>query len=428
MHTLLPGVFTPLDPGSSGRFQASYKGLDGPPLVTRGLQGTSFALEATDIGSLSVGAPIYFHHLRAGRLVSYLMEADKKMKMRIFIDAPYDRFVDTATRFWNASGVDVSLTAAGLKVETQALATIVAGGIAFDDPPDAGVGKAAAADSTFFLSSDRATAMADPDGPPLYMRMRFDDPLRGLTIGAPVEFYGVSIGNVSRVAVDFDPQTQQFRLLVDVVTYPHRLGPVLAKFPTGNEEEDKIATFIGSLVHSGLRAQARTGNLVTGQLYIALDFQKSLPPVAFDASARPLLIPTAPGTVDRIQRQVTDFVAKLDRLPLDSIGKGLDRDVATLGNTLQLLNTSTLPNASATLLDARKVMQGAGGALDPDASLQMNLNNLLQELSQSARSIRMLTDMLSAHPESLLRGRRGAGPAPAQSQQPAPQAASGAQK
>ncbi len=142
-------------------------------------------------------------------------------------------------------------------------------------------------------------------------------------------------------------------------------------------------------------------------------------------TARPLLIPTAPGTVDRIQRQVGEFVAKLDRLPLDSIGKGLERDVTQLGKTLELLNTSTLPNTSATLLDARKVMQGAGGALDPDAALQMNLNNLLQEATQSARSLRMLTEMLSAHPESLLRGRQ---PAPAPQPVPKESAAAGSGK
>jgi paraquat-inducible protein B len=425
IETLLSGVYITLDPGSSGQPQTHFKGLDGPPLVTRGSRGTSFDLKAADVGSLSAGAPIYFHHLKAGRVVSYGMGPDKSMDIRIFVDAPYDRFVNPQTRFWNASGVDVSVSAAGLKVETQSLTTIIAGGIAFDDPPDTAVTPPADRNTSFVLAADRGAAMADPDGPPLYMRMRFDDALRGLTAGAPVEFFGVSWGNVVRVAVDFDPPTQKFSLLVDVVTYPHRLGSVLAKLPTGgNNDEDKIAPFIGSLVHSGLRAQARTGNLLTGQLYIALDFQKTTSEVAFDVAARPLLIPTAPGSVEKIQKQVGEFVAKLDRLPLDSIGKGLDRDVTELGKTLQLLNTSTLPNASDTLLDARKVMQGAGGALDPDASLQMNLNGLLEELSQSARSLRMLTDMLAAHPEFLLRGRSNKAPAT----HPAAQPASGAGK
>ena len=408
IETLLSGVYIGLDPGTTGRAQTHYKGMNDAPMVTRGTAGKRFLLKAADIGSLYVGAPLYFHHLKAGRLVSYQMTPDKSLDIQIFIDAPYDQLVNSATRFWNASGVDLSLTAAGLKVETQALATIVAGGIAFDDPPAAEAAPPAAADSTFFLAGDRTTAMADPDGPPLRMRMRFDSPLRGLVIGAPVEFFGVSIGNVVKVAVDFDPPTQKFSLLVDIVTYPHRLGSVLAKFPTNNEEDAKVATFIGRMVHDGLRAQARTGNLLTGQLYVALDFMKSPSPATFDTAARPLLIPTAPGSVDKLQTDAADFMAKLNRLPLDSIGRRLDQDVGDLGTTLHLLNTKTLPALSDTLADSRKVLQGAGGALDPDASLQMNLNDLLRELTQTARSIRVLTDMLSMQPESLIRGRHAA--------------------
>ena len=408
IETLLSGVYIALDPGSTGETQTHYKAMSDAPMVTRGSAGKRFLLKAADIGSLYVGAPVYFHHLKAGRLVSYQMSSDKSLDIRVFIDAPYDQLVHPTTRFWNASGVDLSLTAAGLKVETQALATIVAGGIAFDDPPAAEATPAAVADSTFYLTGDRTSAMADPDGPPLRMRMRFDSPLRGLAIGAPVEFFGVSIGNVDKVAVDFDQPTQKFSLLVDVVTYPHRLGSVLDKFPTNNEEDAKVAAFIGSMVRTGLRAQARTGNLLTGQLYIALDFMRSAPAATFDIAARPLMIPTLGGSVDKLQRDVGDFVAKLNRLPLDSIGKRLDQDVGELGTTLQLLNGKTLPALSDTLADSRKVLQGAGGALDPDASLQMNLNDLLRELTQSARSIRVLTDMLSAHPESLIRGRRAA--------------------
>ncbi len=408
IETLLSGTYIALDPGSTGGVQTHYNGIEDAPMVTQGSAGKRFLLKAVDIGSLYVGAPIYFHHLKAGRLVSYQMSPDKSLDIRIFIDAPYDQFVLPTTRFWNASGVELSLTAAGLKVETQALATIVAGGIAFDDPPAAAEAPAAAADSMFYLTGDRTSAMADPDGPPLRMRMRFDSPLRGLAIGAPVEFYGVSIGNVVKVAVDFDPPTRKFSLLVDVVTYPRRLGSVLDKFPARDEEDSSVATFIGSMVHTGLRAQARTGNLLTGQLYVALDFVKSPPAATFDTAARPLVIPTVGGSVDKLQIDVADFVAKLDRLPLDSIGKGLDLDVGELGDTLRLLNTKTLPGLSDTLADSRKVLQGAGGALDPDAPLQMNLNELLQQLTQSARSIRVLTDLLSAHPESLIRGRRAA--------------------
>jgi paraquat-inducible protein B len=411
IETLLSGVYITLDPGAAEQAQTHFLGLDEPPLVTSGLAGTSYVLTASDIGSLGSGSPIYFHHLRAGRVVSYKLGSDgKTVAIRAFVDAPYDRFVTTVTRFWNASGVDVSISAAGMKVETQSLATIVAGGIAYDDPPGIGDASPATADSAFTLATTRSDAMADPDGPPTYFRMRFDQPLRGLVPGAPLEFFGVDIGEVTRVTVDFDPPTQKFSILVDVVAYTHRLGSVLAKFPTANGDQEKVALFIGSLVRNGLRAQARTGNLLTGQLYIALDFMKSVPLAAYDPTSRPLLIPTVPGTFDKLQSQVGTIVARLDRLPLDSIGKGLDHDIQQLGTTLQLLNTSTLPKASDALTDARGVLQGAGGALDANSTLQLNLNELMQELTRSARSLRVLSDTLAVHPESLIRGRRAQPP------------------
>jgi paraquat-inducible protein B len=410
IETLLSGVYITLDPGTSSQPQTQFAGLDDPPLVTSGLAGTSYVLTAADIGSLGSGSPIYFHHLRAGRIVSYKLGQDgKTVAIRAFVDAPYDRFVTTATRFWNASGVDVSISAAGMKVETQSLATILAGGVAYDDPPAIGDAAPATADSTFALGNTRSDAMADPDGPPTYFRMRFDQPLRGMLPGAPFEFFGVNIGEVTKVTVDFDPPTQKFSVVVDVVAYTRRLGSVLEKFPTqGNQE--KVALFIGSLVRNGLRAQARTGNLLTGQLYIALDFIKPTPPAAYDPMVRPLVIPTVPGTFDKLQSQVGTIVARLDRVPLDSIGKGLDQDIQQLGTTLQLLNTSTLPKAGDALTDARGVLQGAGGALDSNSTLQLNLNDLMQELTRSARSLRMLSDTLAAHPESLLRGRKAQPP------------------
>ena len=302
IETLLSGVYIALDPGSTGDTQTHYKAMDVAPMVTRGSAGKSFQLKAADIGSLYVGAPIYFHHLKAGRLVSYQMGPDKSLDIRIFIDAPYDQFVRPSTRFWNASGVDLSLTAAGLRVETQALATIVAGGIAFDDPPAAEETSAAAADSTFYLTADRTSAMADPDGPPLRMRMRFDSPLRGLAIGAPVEFLRREFGQRGEGGRGLRSANANVQLAGRCRDVSAPARQCVGQIPRHDEEDAKVATFIGSMVHDGLRAQARAGNLLTGQLYIALDYVKSPPSATFDTSARPLLIPTAGGSVDNCKK------------------------------------------------------------------------------------------------------------------------------
>ena len=224
----MSGVYIGLDPGTTGRAQTHYKGMNDAPMVTRGTAGKRFLLKAADIGSLYVGAPLYFHHLKAGRLVSYQMTPDKSLDIQIFIDAPYDQLVNSATRFWNASGGDLSLPLDRPESRDPGVGNH-RGRRDFDDPPAAEASPPAAADSTFFLAGDRTTAMADPDGPPLRMRMR--QFATAWTGDRRHRIFGVSIGNVLKVAVDFDPPTQKFSLLVDIVTYPHRLGSVLANFP-----------------------------------------------------------------------------------------------------------------------------------------------------------------------------------------------------
>lgn len=405
IDTLLSGVYLGMDPGRSSRSSANFVGLEDPPMVTNGQAGKSFLLHASDLGSINVGAPLYFRHIAVGRVASYALDPDKSVTIKVFVRSPYDSFVSTSTRFWNASGVDLSLTAAGFKVDTQSLATILAGGIAFDDPPTLVASGAAAADSLFALAGDRQTAMADPDGAPIYVQMRFDEALRGLEPQAPVEFVGVNIGNVTKVNLDYNAVTRKFSVLVNVVIYSQRLGNVVNKLPTRTGPREALATFIGGMVHDGLRAQARTGNLLTGQLYIALDFSPHAAPATFDITSQPLLIPTEPGDLSHIQEQLASVMAKIQKIPLDSIGRNIDQDTYQLGVTLKKIDAETLPQAAATMTGLQHTLRTTNDALAPDSSLQINLNQLLQELTRTATSFRVLSDALIAHPESLIRGR-----------------------
>jgi paraquat-inducible protein B len=212
------------------------------------------------------------------------------------------------------------------------------------------------------------------------------------------------------VALDYDPPTRKFSVVVDLAVYAHRLGSVLAKFPSDQGNEAQVAAFVGSMVKDGLRAQARTGNLLTGQLYISLDFVPHATQVSFDGQRRPLSIPTVPGSLSQLQEQLAGIVNKIQKVPFDSIGKGVDHDVAELGKTLNLLNTQTLPTAHATLGQATSTFQTVNGLLQPDSSLQTNLNQLLVELTRLSYSVRGMSDLLTEHPESLIRGRSNSSP------------------
>jgi paraquat-inducible protein B len=410
IDTLLSGAFIGADVGDSGASQEDFKGLETPPAVNHSAPGRSFVLHSDDLGSLDIGSPVYYRRIQVGRVASYKLDSNGKgVSMQIFIDGPNDKFVTVSTRFWNASGVDVSLGADGLKLNTESLATVVAGGLAFQDPPGPHDDTPAGQDAQFQLFADQGTAMAPPDGTPHYIRMRFDKSVRGLDVNASVEFLGVKIGNVVSVRLDYDETTQAFPLIVGAVIYPQRLGSAYDKLQAlakAHGDDPDMTQLIGRLVAHGLRAQARTGNLLTGQLYISMDFIKNAPKVAFDPNAKPLLIPTTAGSFDKLQEQAADIVDKIDKIPFEAIGNNLNQTLAGLSTTLKQVNGKTLPELDRTMKGVQKTVNTAGDALSGDSPLQQNLGTTLQEVQRAARSVRVLVDYLDDHPEALIRGRR----------------------
>jgi paraquat-inducible protein B len=420
VDTLLSGAYIGVDKGQAEETASEFTGLEMPPPVVGDMPGKSFILKSEDLGSLDIGSPVYYRRIQVGRVASYqLGETGQDIKLQIFIDAPYDRYVTTDTRFWNASGVDVSLGADGLKLKTQSVATIVAGGVAFASPMGSQASPADK-DTEFTLTADQDTAMAPPDGQAQYIQLKFDQSLRGLSVGAPVQFSGVDLGRVVSINLDYDPVKHRFPTVVGVLVYPERMGRVLDKLPKLEGDNDRqAAVFMHAMVKQGLRAQARLGNILTGQLYIAMDFVPNAPKAEMDVNARPINLPTINGSFDRMQEQIANIVTKIEKMPLDSIAKHLDASLVNLDKTLTQVNTHVLPETTQTLQQTRQTMQDAGqtmqqarqtlsgvdNVLADDAPLSQNLGQTLQEVQRTSRSLRELTDLLGRHPESLLRGR-----------------------
>ncbi|HET6807017.1 MAG TPA: MlaD family protein [Frateuria sp.] len=409
VDTLLSGAFIGTDVGDSKEEKYEFKGLEMPPAVLHGAPGKSFVLHTDDLGSLDTGSPVYYRRIQVGRVVSYTLDKDGKgVSLRIFVDGPNDRYVTHDTRFWNASGVDVSLGANGLKLNTQSLATVIAGGVAFGEPRGPHDSTPAAEDADFALFGDQATALSPPDGPPRYIRMRFNQALRGLAVDAPVEFLGINIGKVVSINLDYEARGERFPLTVGAVIYPQRLGHAYDKLAAQAGMKDgrvDLGRMFGPLVARGLRAQARTGNLLTGQLYIALDFVPKAAKAGFDMGATPIELPTAPGSFDKLQEQLADIVTKVQKIPFDSIGRNLDHTLADLDHTLRQVNAGVLPELRGTLKGAQRTLGSADNALSADSPLQQNLGSTLEQLQRMARSLRALTDYLGVHPEALIRGR-----------------------
>lgn len=404
IDTLLSGAYISLDTGTSEKSGSLFQGLESPPTVINGMPGKQFEVVADDLGSLDIGSAVYYRRIPVGRVSSYALRPDGKgVSVNIFIDAPYDRFVTPSTRFWNASGVDLSLNSDGLQLKTQTLASVIAGGIAFANPPESGASLPSGGHSVFHLADDQASAMAPQDGTPQILQLRFQQSLRGMQTGAPVEFSSVKLGKVTAIDLDFDPAGSRFISVVTLEVYPNRLGRVLQKLPKPQKDGDKQAAFfLRDLVQHGLRAQARTGNLLTGQLYISLDFVPGAAPVPFDLNARPLRIPTLNGGFDHLQEQLATIIGKVSKMPIESIGTNLNATLGNLNQTLIQVNGQVLPQTTQTLRQLDQTMKGAQALLAADSPLF----STLAEFQRTLYSLRTLSGLLTRQPQALLTGRQ----------------------
>jgi paraquat-inducible protein B len=428
LGTLLSGNFIGFEVGKSDKQQRRFTGLEVPPIITGGQPGRQFVLKATDLGSLGIGSPIYYRRLQVGQVIAYDLSNDgKAMDIKVFVNAPYDKYVNPGTRFWNASGLDISLGAGGLNVRTQSLVSVLAGGVAFDTPPFASTrAEPAVVNTIFTLYSDEPTAMKQPESISARYVLHFNESLRGLSVGAPVTLFGLPAGEVTDVGIDIDPATKNIRGRVEIVTYPERLiARLSAKQAAAGEAFDQSLrerhAFVRAMVEKrGLRAQLRSGNLITGQLYVAFDFFPTAPKTTVDWNRDPTELPVVQSTVSDIEAKITGIVAKLDKLPLEAIGADLTKALVTLDQTLQdaskavnRIDAELTPGLKTSLDELRGAIATADRVLKntdativgKDAPAQQDLRDALQEITRAARSLRVLTDYLERHPESLIRGK-----------------------
>jgi paraquat-inducible protein B len=430
LGTLLSGAYIGVDAGASDQSRYEFVGLDQQPLVLRGEPGRAFVLHADDLGSLDVGSGVYHRRVRVGRVVGYALAAGgRALDIQVFVEAPFQNLVTQRTRFWHASGVDLELNAGGLTLNTQSLGSVLAGGVAFGAPPDAEAGLPAPSGQRYKLFDQERQALAPDDGEPIRVRMVFHQSMRGLVAGAPIDLLGVEVGIVRSVSLLADPATRTLPVEVLADIFPPRLGAMrerfLARQPGRNDR-----MLLNRLVERGLRAQVRTGNLLTGRLYIALEFTPKPIKASLDINEAVLSVPTVPGALADVQPQVAEIVARLSRVRFDEIGtdlqnalKAVSAATASLQTTLASADSSIkqlTPEAQAAIADMRQALATANQTLasaqetlrsaeanltDSQAPLQRNAAQALAEVQRAAQSLRVLADYLQRHPETLLRGK-----------------------
>ena len=433
LGTLLSGAYIEIEPGQ-GAPQSLFVGLESPPVVNADEAGKQITLMTRRLGSIDRGSLVHYQGIVAGEVLGYEMANDyRSVLIHAFVKPPFDRLVRSNTRFWTASGIDLSMGPDGMRVKTESLQALLFGGIAFDtpDPQDAG-----AEDITglvFTLHEDQKTIQDQAYSSKVRFVLFFEDSVRGLTIGAPVEFKGIKVGSVIDVRLEYDERKSAFRIPVVVELEPERI------VERGDRMKKAPREAFRALVKRGLRARLQTGNLLTGQLYVDLDMQPKTPIRLAAAGRIEPELPTVQGKIEQLTGSLTGILDKLDKVDFASIGAELQGTLkganaiangpkleasltdlaASLAGVRSIMKkvdsraepiTANLEQALAaardTLEKAKSTMALVDGVLASDSPLQGNVIRLTQELAETAKSARALVDLLERDPQSLLFGKK----------------------
>lgn len=434
LETLVSGAYIELDPGApGGKSRRDFVGLERPPSVRSDEPGTTFVLKADRIGALGIGAPVFFRDVPVGEVLSYDPPGlGGDIVVHAFIRRPYDTYVRAGSRFWSASGARLDLRRGGVKLQMQSLQALISGGVAFDTPPTAFDEPPAPSDTAFKLYADEDAAVSADAPDRLGFVMEFEHSVDGLDVGSPVEFYGQRIGSVTDVHLQYDAGTRGFRVPVRIAVNPNPIA-----LAAGSARATPQAT-ARALVARGLHARVETSNYLTGRLVVSLSLDKK-GPARVASRDGVVVLPADAAGLDTLVDSVNDIVAKLNGLPLEQIADNLNKTLValngvasspdlkqslrslsrTLASAQDLVQradkgmTPVLKRLPAIADDLQQTVQHANGVVDSvdrgygrDSEFRRNLDRLMVQLNDTARSIRLLADFLNRHPEALIRGRR----------------------
>lgn len=414
LGTVLSGAYIQLEPGTEAAPRREFPVSDIPPVAPAGQAGLRLSLTSQLGNSLRVGDPVSYQGYTVGRIEENNFEPESRtMRHQVFIEEPYTNLVTDSTRFWTSSGVDFRLDASGVRVNVESLEALLGGGVTFGVPEDLPMGQPVDANTHFTLYADENTAREGTFNRYLEYVLLADETVRGLSKGAPVEFRGVRLGTVAAVPWNFtSPQPDsraRFAIPVLIRIEPQRLG-----IENSDIDLEEWEARFQRMFDLGLRASLKSSSLLTGALFVDLNFQRDLADeyVAERFSDR-AVFPTVPGGFAQIQAQVTDLLDKLNALEIEPLLTGLDRNLQASESMLnevravstslnQLLNDPETQavggNLNATLEELRSTLQG----LSPSSPAYQELTSAIERLDRLMRDLQPLTRTLNDNPRALL--------------------------
>jgi len=434
LDTLVSGSYIELEPGEGAPWR-DYIGLESPPVVKATMEGTELMLMAKRLGSIDHGSPIYYQGIQVGEVLGYELANDNTgVFIHAFVKTPYDALIHGNTRFWNVSGMDVQVSAEGLQVHAESLLSIILGGIAFETPATLNTSVDDISGLIFTLYESRKAIREHDFAQKVLFVAFFDGSIRGLEVNAPVELKGIKVGRVADIRLEFDATDTSFHIPVLIELEPER---IVSRHPTATKADPHAVVKI--LVERGLRAQLKTGSLLTGQLFVDLGMLPDTPLHLLDYESDYPQLPTVAGNMAQMTASVKSILNKIEALDLNAMSKQvlailegantlvhapeLRQSMAQAHDTLELFHTmlqhlepkmndmttnisQTIVAGRAAITQSEQTLTLMNQLLDPKAPMQYRIQQMMVEVGEMARSVRVLVDLLERNPDAIIFGKK----------------------
>ena len=424
LNTLIQGAYIEMDPGpQDAQPRSKFIGLESPPATSRSVPGRRLVLLAERAGSLMVGSPVFYRGIEVGRIESReLSEDGQQVRYDAFIREDYSNLVTDRSRFWNTSGIDISAGVEGIRVRTPSLQAMVSGGVAFGVMDAVHSGNPATDGMSFTLYDNEDAARRSGFNPTVRFLLLFNQTVRGLSVKAPVEFRGITIGRVAQISFDLVDAADDPRIPVLIELDPSLVRPETAKAMTMRDSE-----FFAREVAKGLRAGLKTSSLITGALYVDLDYYPEAAPVNLEKYGEFTTFPTITSGYVQLEAKISAILDKLNALPVEqaftdvaaAAGEAkatiaearasLDEIKAAAAAARKMLEDPALGGLPAELNATVAELRRALDSLGPEGAMQGDLLRSLDELRAALRSFKAAATTIDEKPNSLLFGRDSTG-------------------
>lgn len=377
LSTVLSGVYIEgAWDNLAGEVATSFLGSDTPPLNQPGRPGRRITLATDDGTTISYGSPVLFRGVEVGRLEAPRLSADgRTVLVDAFIDAPHDTRLNMATRFWDTSGFELSFGTAGFAVNFDSLASLVTGGVSFDNVYENGEPLPPGYVFTLFAEESVARRNTLVRGPSqgVPFSIQFTESVEGLGPGDDVTYQGLEVGVVTDlrsriVETQFGPELS---LLANVSIDPQRMG-----LPPEATPEDTV-DFFRFAVDTGMRARLATESLLSSDLRIELVVLDDPFPAALrEIEGEAPRLPSIDSNLSDFTATAEGVLERINALPIEEV---MQQAISLMDAVEQLARNEDLqrvPGSAVALLDDTRALVGSEALQAIPAQIEAAVNDL----------------------------------------------------